>query len=164
MKKIFIFLFALFITSSNASEGIYFIDVDFLFKNSNYGKQIINKLENLNKQNTSELKIKENELKDLENNISKQKNIISTEELNKKIDELKIKIAAFNSEKKNKTDDFNKFKNNQLNNFFKEISPLLEEFMKKNSIKILLDRKNIFIADSDYDITIKILEYLNTKL
>ena len=164
MKKILIFLFAFFITSSNATEGIYFIDVDFLFKNSNYGKQIINKLESLNKQNISELKIKENELKDLENNISKKKNIISTEELKSKVDDLKIKIATFNSEKKNKTNDFNKIKNNELNNFFKKISPLLEEFMKKNSIKILLDRKNIFIADSNYDITMKILEYLNTKL
>ena len=164
MKKTLIFLFAFFITSSNASEGIYFIDVDFLFKNSNYGKVIINKLETLNKQNISELKIKENELKDLENKISKQKNIISSDELKSKVDDLKIKIAAFNSEKKNKTDNFNEFKNTELNNFFKEISPLLEEFMKKNSIKIILDRKNIFIADSNYDITIKILEYLNSNL
>ena len=164
MKKVFIFLFVFFLTNSNASDGIYYIDVDFLLKNSNYGKQIINKIENLNKKNISELKIKENELKDLESNISKQKNIISTEELKSKVDDLKIKIAAYNSEKKNKKDVFNQFKNNELNNFFKKISPLLEEFMKKNSIKILLDRKNIFIADSDYDITIKILEYLNSKL
>ena len=164
MKKVFIFLFVILLTNSNASDDIYFIDVDFLLKNSNYGKQIINKIENLNKKNISELKIKENELKDLESNISKQKNIISTEELKSKIDKLKIKIASYNTEKKEKTDDFNQFKNNELNNFFKKISPLLEEFMKKNSIKIILDRKNIFIADSDYDITIKILEYLNSKL
>ena len=164
MKKILIFLFVLFLTNSNASQGVYFIDVDFLLNNSNYGKQIINKLESINQKNISELKIKENELKDLENNISKQKNIISKEDLKSKVDDLKIKIAAYNSEKKSKTNDFNKYKNNELNNFFKEISPLLEEFMKKNSITILLDRKNIFIADSDYDITIKILEYLNAKL
>ena len=157
-------MLVIFLTNSNASDDIYFIDVDFLLKNSNYGKQIINKIENLNKKNISELKIKENELKDLEGNISKQKNIISSEELKSKIAELKNKIASYNTEKKEKTDDFNQFKNNELNNFFKKISPLLQEFMKKNSIKIILDRKNIFIADSDYDITMKILEYLNTKL
>ena len=157
-------MFVILLTNSNASDDIYFIDVDFLLKNSNYGKQIINKIENLNKKNISELKIKENELKDLEGNISKQKNIISSEELKSKIAELKNKIASYNTEKKEKTDDFNQFKNNELNNFFKKISPLLEEFMKKNSIKIILDRKNIFIADSDYDITIKILEYLNSNL
>ena len=92
MKKVFIFLFVILLTNSNASDDIYFIDVDFLLKNSNYGKQIINKIENLNKKNISELKIKENELKDLESNISKQKNIISSEELKSKIDKLKIKI------------------------------------------------------------------------
>tara|TARA_B100001057_G_scaffold481234_1_gene555019 strand:+ start:869 stop:1363 length:495 start_codon:yes stop_codon:yes gene_type:complete len=163
MKKFFIFLFVLFLTNSNASEGIYFVDVDYLFKNSNYGKQIIKKLEDQNQKNISDLKIKENELKILESKISKQKNIISSDELDNKIDDLKIKIASYKTEKQNKIKDFNNFKNEELNNFFKDISPLIENFMKENSIKMLLDRKNIFIADSNYDITIKILEYLNKK-
>ena len=162
--KLFILLFLLFLNNSNASEGVYFIDVDYIFKNSNYGKKIISKLEEQNQKNISELKIKETELKDLESQISKQKNIISKDELNKKVENLKIKISSYKIEKENKIEDFKKLKSNELNNFFKEITPLLEEFMKINSIKILLDRKNIFIADSDYDITIKILEYLNSKL
>lgn len=159
--KLFILLFLLFLNNSNASEGVYFIDVDYIFKNSNYGKKIISKLEEQNQKNISELKIKETELKDLESQISKQKNIISKDELNKKVENLKIKISSYKIEKENKIEDFKKLKSNELNNFFKEITPLLEEFMKINSIKILLDRKNIFIADSNYDITIKILEYLN---
>jgi len=159
--KFFILLFLLFQTNLNASEGIYFIDVDYLFKNSNYGKKIISKLEDQNQKNISELKIKETELKDLESQISKQKNIISADELNKKVENLKIKISSYKIEKENKIESFKKLKSNELNNFFKEIAPLLEEYMKINSIKILLDRKNIFIADSNYDITIKILEYLN---
>ena len=159
--KLFILLFLLFLNNSNASEGFYFIDVDYIFKNSNYGKKIISKLEEQNQKNISELKIKETELKDLESQISKQKNIISKDELNKKVENLKIKISSYKIEKENKIEDFKKLKSNELNNFFKEITPLLEEFMKINSIKILLDRKNIFIADSNYDITIKILEYLN---
>jgi Skp family chaperone for outer membrane proteins len=159
--KLFILLFLLFLNNSNASEGVYFIDVDYIFKNSNYGKKIIIKLEEQNQKNISELKIKETELKDLESQISKQKNIISKDELNKKVENLKIKISSYKIEKENKIEDFKKLKSNELNNFFKEITPLLEEFMKINSIKILLDRKNIFIADSNYDITIKILEYLN---
>ena len=162
--KLFILLFLLFLNNSNASEGVYFIDVDYIFKNSNYGKKIISKLEEQNQKNISELKIKETELKDLESQISKQKNIISKDELNKKVENLKIKISSYKIEKENKIEDFKKLKSNELNNFFKEITPLLEEFMKINSIKILLDRKNIFIADSDYDITIKILEYLNSNL
>ena len=159
--KLFILLFLLFLNNSNASEGVYFIDVDYIFKNSNYGKKIISKLEEQNQKNISEFKIKETELKDLESQISKQKNIISKDELNKKVENLKIKISSYKIEKENKIEDFKKLKSNELNNFFKEITPLLEEFMKINSIKILLDRKNIFIADSNYDITIKILEYLN---
>ena len=54
-------------------------------------------------------------------------------------------------------------KNDEIEKFFKKITPFIEEFMRKNSIKIILDKKNIFIANSNYDITNQIVEFLNTK-
>ena len=36
--------------------------------------------------------------------------------------------------------------------------------MKIKSIKIIIDRKNIFIADSNYDITEDLIKYLNEKI
>ena len=164
MKNLFFLIFFFVSTNSFSSDGVYFMDVDFLFKNSNYGKQIIKKLETINKNNISELDQKENKLKELEDEISKQKNIISKEELNKKIDNLKNKISNYRKEKAEKIKNFNEFKNKELNAFFKKVSPFIEDYMADNSIKIILDRKNIFIADSDHDITIKILEYLNNNL
>ena len=44
------------------------------------------------------------------------------------------------------------------------ISPVVEEFMKLKSIKIIIDRKNIFIADSNYDITNELIKFLNEKI
>ena len=36
--------------------------------------------------------------------------------------------------------------------------------MEKNSIDIVIDKKNIFIAKSEYDITKDILEIVNNKI
>ncbi len=35
--------------------------------------------------------------------------------------------------------------------------------MEINSIKIIIEKKNIFIAKSNYDITDTLIEFLNTK-
>ena len=35
--------------------------------------------------------------------------------------------------------------------------------MEKKSIKIILDKKNIFIANSNYDITSELIDFLNSK-
>ena len=48
--------------------------------------------------------------------------------------------------------------------FIKLISPLINEYMDKNSISILMEKKNIFIAKSNYDITQNILEIINNEV
>ena len=45
---LFISLF-LYFSSSSANENIAFIDIDYIFNNSNKGKKIISNLEKLNK-------------------------------------------------------------------------------------------------------------------
>ena len=93
MKKNF-FLFFLFLLNFNylnANEGVYFLDVDYILKNSDSGKIVVNKLQNLNSENSLSFKNAEEEIKLLENEITKVKNIVSNEELNKKINNLKKK-------------------------------------------------------------------------
>ena len=63
-KKIFvIFLFLLNFNYLNANEGVYFLDVDYIVKNSNSGKIVVNKLQNLNSANMLMFKNTENEIK-----------------------------------------------------------------------------------------------------
>ena len=164
MKKIYFLIFLFVFSKAYANDSVYFLDTDYLLKNSIFGKNLINKLENINEKNISEINKNQNELNDLENEISKQKNIISKEELNKKIENLKQKVNIYNKDKNKKIAEFNDLKNKELSLFFKQIAPLIEDFMKQNSIKIVLDRKNIFIADSNYDITNNVLEIINIKL
>ena len=138
--------------------------MDYILKNSNSGKIVVNKLQELNSQNNLKFKNSEDEIKLLENEITKVKNIISKDELNKKINNLKKKVVIFRDNKQIILKEYNDIKNKELEDYFNKISPVVQEFMKIKSIKIIIDRKNIFIADSNYDITEDLIKYLNEKI
>ena len=92
MKKYLIFFFVFFLPfSSNSQEGLFFLDVDYLLNNSNYGKKIISKLQQINDKNLLKINNFENQLKKEESEINKIKNIISESELNTKVNDLKKK-------------------------------------------------------------------------
>jgi len=44
------------------------------------------------------------------------------------------------------------------------INPIIEKYMSDNSINILLDKKNIFIANNDYDITNFLIELVDNQI
>ena len=165
-KKYFlIFTIILFNCSNlNAEDKTFYIDVDYLINNSIQGKLILKNLNEINKKNILLFRSSETELKKNEKEIEKIKNIISEEELKQKVKNLRNEIILYQDNKKNKKKEFNLKKNDELKKFIKKLSPIIEKFMKKNSIGIVLDKKNIFIADSKYDITGEILIIVNESL
>ena len=167
MKKInyyLIIFFILFFTNSYADNKIVFVDMDYLIKNSSVGKKIINQLEKEDKKNIDILKKREVSLKKIENEIKKKQNIISQEELQKEVNLLKKKISEFKSEKNKMVQNFSKLKNDELNKILKEFNIIIQEYMSKNSIDIVFDKKNIYIGKSSIDITLKVLEDIENEL
>ena len=165
MKKYFFILIFVINTSFVYAEQIVkYVDLDSILKNSNKGKDIVNELNKINSKNLEELNIKEDELKKLDNEIKKLSNVVSENELQNKIDNLKKKINSYKLFQKNKSNEINEIKNKKIEKFFKDILPYIEKYMKDNNIAIIFDKKNIFIADSNYDITKEIIELLNKQL
>ena len=168
MKKIFInFFFLIFFFNFNtsySSEKIAFIDLDFVLKNSNIGKSILEDIDKLNNKNINELKKKESELKKNEKEILPKKNILSEEEYKKEVDLLKDKIKKYKILKDDMVSNFQNKKQISLKNFFNQITPIIQNYMDENSINILLDRKNVFIGKTDSDITDSIIEKINNEL
>ena len=160
MKKIFIFILInfFFINSSLSAEKIVYLDLDFILSNSNKGKLILSNLDNLNKKNIEILKSKENLLKKDEDEIIKQKNIISQEAYTSKVNDLKEKIKVFREEKKKLASDFTEIRKNKINDFFKTIDNVLREYVEKNSIDLVLNKKDILIGKNNYNITNEILK------
>ena len=165
MKKFFfiIFLF-LFLSLSYSQDGIYFLNIDYLLNNSSEGKKIVNKLKKINDQNILKIQDYKKELEKQEEEINKIKNIITETEIEKKVKDLKNKIVLYRNEKDKIFNDYNDLKNKELEFFFKKITPYIEEYMEINSIKLIMDKKNIFIADAKYDITNSLIKFLNERI
>ena len=166
MKKTFLFfiIITFFSLDVYSDDKIFYFDMDKILNESNQGKQIIKELDAINKKNITQFKSKEDELKKIEQNISKVKNIITKDDLSDKINGLKKKISFYNLDKEKKIKDFEKKKNQELKNFLIQITPIIEKFMEANSINIILDKKNIFIANSKYDITTQIIKLIDEKI
>ena len=160
----FFFLFFFSINLSIASDKVVYIDIDYILSNSNKGKIIINNLEKKNRKNISKLKEKEDILKSKEKDIENKKNILSQEELSNLIDQLKNLIINFRKEKDELSKEFNSYKVDQISKLMKEINPIITNYVKENSIQIVLDKKNILIGKNEYDITEIILDKVNKEI
>ena len=163
IKKIICILFIYFINpiSTYGNDSIRFIDLDFILQNSNVGKSALKKIENLNTKNINTLKEKENILKDLEKKIASKKNIISKEVFDNEVTFFREKVNKFQNEKDKIIDDFNNFKKSELENVLKKITPIINSYMEKNSIDILLESKNIVMGKKELNLTNEILKELN---
>jgi len=142
-------------------DKVAFIDIDYLIKNSTIGQNSLTKIEKLNSKNIEILKEREKILKNLDNEIKIKQNIISEDEYNKEVNLLKNKIKEFNIEKNKMVNEFNTFKENELDSLFKKINPIIQNYMNKNSIEILLDRKNLFIGSISSDLTKIMMNEIN---
>ena len=162
-KLIFFFLFIFFLNSTISYSNIVYLNIDFVIKNSEIGKVSINKLESINKQNLETLRENQSELKKLENELKKKENIISSDEFNKELKNLKIKFKEFNIEKEKMVQNFKKKESEEIGAILEKINIVIQEYMKQNSIEIVLDKKNIFVGKVSSDITEKILIQVNNK-
>ena len=72
-------------------------------------------------------------------------------------------IDQFKIEQQQIIKDFNDYKKKEIDKVFQTISPIINSYMEKNSVKILFDAKNIFMARNDLNFTNDILEAINKE-
>ena len=165
LKIFLIFLFSLFIqTSVHAETKIVYIDLDFVLSNSNIGKKLFEDLKISENLKINELQKKEKELKNEENKILGSKNLISEEQLEINIQNFQKKLADYKKYNKNEIDKLQDKRNKEVKNLLNSINAIIENYMDENSISIVLDKKNIYIAHKKYDITDKLIELINKKI
>jgi outer membrane protein len=156
-------LFFLFTNTSFSNESVAYIDIDFILKNSDIGKKSLERINIQNNINIQDLKKKEKILKDLEIEIASKKNIISKEAFDKEVVIFRKNIDQFKIEQQQIIKDFNDYKKKEIDKVFQIISPIINSYMEKNSVKILFDAKNIFMARNDLNFTNEILEAINKE-
>ena len=164
LKKFIIFLILFHTSTLYAHESVAYINLDLLFNNTNIGKKIIKKINLLDEQNIKQIKLEEKKLKDKEIKFLNKKNILSQEIFNKNLNELKNEVKIFNNENNKNKKKIQKIKNEELSKFLNQVQPILNTYMEKNSLNILIDKKNIFMGKTELDITEKIINIIDKEL
>jgi Skp family chaperone for outer membrane proteins len=159
--NIFIFFFS---TISFAENKIAYINVDLILSDSQPAKLLFSQLKIIEEKKLKKIKNDEINLKDEEKKILSTKNIVSKEEFNKSVNNFKKKVDNFKNTKNSNIDKLKKLRNREILRFFKLINPIIEKIMTDNSIEVLFEKKNIFIAKSNYDITQIIIESINKNI
>ena len=165
-KKFFITnIFILIFLSSYAEEQkIVYLNVDKIMQQSIAGKSIKNQLKKIHNKNLENFKKNDEILKNKEKKIIAQKNILSQEEFQKELKSLRTEIINFQKEQVKARDDINKLRIGATNKLISKLSPILEEYAKKNSISLILQKKNIVMGKKEIEITNEILEITNKEI
>ena len=167
MKKLFIIYFILFSASFNivkANNNVSFIDIEKVLSTSKSGLSLIDQLQKINKKNNERFNKSAKSLKEKETKIISQKNVISEEIFKKEIKQLQIDVKKYNDNRNKIIANFNKIKVENTNSLIQMINPILKDYADKNSISIILQKKNIVMGKNEYDITDKIIEIVNMNI
>jgi len=160
-KLVFIIILFFNFTLLKADQLISYVDMDQLLNFSEAGKSITSQLTAIHKKTLAELKKIEEELKKEESEVFKQKNVITVEEFEKRLSLLRNKASDYQNQRKETNDSLNKKRMNATSQLINLLQPILSEYANKNSISILIQKKNIIIGKTELDITKDILKILN---
>jgi len=153
-KYIFIIFFSfLSVSELKANDKISYVDMDYIITNTIAGKSLLENFKKEEKLKVDKFKISDEDFKNKEKKILAKKNLVTNEEINKDLRSLQIEFQNYKKDKIKEIDKLKAKRNRNILNFIKLINPIIEKYMSENSIAILLDKKNIFIASKNYDIT-----------
>ena len=159
-------IFFIFFSKNSLSheKSVVYIDLNKIMRSSNAGKSITSQLENNHKKNISKFKKIEEELKKEESEIISQKNVLTNEEFEKKIIDLRNKANEFRKERNNNINNLNNQRLEATQKMITLVKPILSDYSEKNSISLIIEKKNIIIGKTLLDITDDILKIVDEKI
>jgi len=166
MNKTFISIlfFILIAVPGYSKEKIVYLDVEKIMQESKAGKSIIAQLKKKREVLISEFQKREKKIIDKEKKLVSQKNVLSKEEFESKIIELRNDISNYQKERNKTSNEIAKSRVKASTKLISNLTPILEEYSKKNSKRINVQKKNIVMGKKEDDITKDILELFNQKV
>ena len=167
MKKIkilFLFLILIYPFNLMAENQVYFINLKKVLNESKAGsaaqEKLVKEFENQDKKFKNELSA----LKKQETELIPQRKTLSADEYKKKVSSLRKKNVDFQNRRRNASSNFVKKKNNARNQLLKSLNPILQKYMDENGIMMIMNEKNVILANSKVDLTNTIIDLLNKEL
>ena len=163
MKLIVLILIIINILSFSSKAEIAYLDMGLLLKKSEVGKSLNEKITLLKNKHITKFKKIESKLISKEKSLLAQKNILDQNEFEKKLDLLSEEIKKYRSDKKVSENKLNKIKMDDTKEILKILNPIITNYVDKNSISIVIPKKNIIVGKKKLDITNEIINILNLE-
>lgn len=166
MLKVFqyIFLIILLSTAVLNADVPHYLDFKYVLNQSDAGKKAQDTLKKKLESGLKKIATTEKSLQEEEKQIIQQKKLIKPEEYKKKVEALRKKVSNLQKERNTLLQSVSKQRTKAKNTLLKNLNPILENYMKEKNIKMIIDKKNLLLADKSLDITKEITKILNQKL
>ena len=165
LKKITFILVVLSVSSNfTYADTTYFVDFKYVLNQSDAGKKAQEFLKKKLNNGIKSLQTKEKKIQEEEKKIIQQKKVISAEEYRKKVTNLRQTVSNLQKERSTLISQVGQQRSKARGELLKSLNPILKEYMNKNNIRMVIDKKNILLADDKLDITQEITKLLNQKL
>ena len=163
-KIAFLIIFLFSISNNSFASDVYFIDLKKILNQSKAGKQaqqfLLKKFETESKKFEKEGQALKKEETDL---ISKKK-LVSKEEYKESLTALREKNINYQKKRRKASNDMLVKKNEARAKLIKALNPILKKYMEDNNIQIILDKKNVLVSNSKFELTDEILKILDKEL
>ena len=156
------FLYCNIVIAENSK--IVYVDVDRIINQSTAGINLSKQIKNINSKNASKFKKREQELIEIENRIIKKKNVLSKDDFEKQAKALNNDVANFKQEINKSRKVLAQKKLEATTKILNVLNTILSEYSSKNSISLIIQKKNIVIGKTELDITSQILDLVNLKI
>ncbi len=146
------------------AEEIYFVNMQTILNQSKAGSTAQEKLKKDFSSQNKKFKDESNSLKKEESELIKQKTSLSPEEYKKKVSALRKKNIDFQQRRRKASNDFVAKKNRARNELLKALNPILQKYMSENNVMMIINEKNVILANSKRDLTKTIIDLLDKEL
>ena len=164
MKKLIFFIFFICIEQGIAKTNIAYLDVQYIIDKSELGIYYKNKLNLTKNKSKSELIKKEQKIKEIQTDIKNKSNILKKDEIDSKVVELNKIVNKYQSDRKILNKKFTDEKNKYTSKILELLNPLLTEYVEKNNIHLVIEKKNVLIGMKTLNITNQILLIFNEEI
>jgi Skp family chaperone for outer membrane proteins len=93
-----------------------------------------------------------------------KKKLFQPRSIKKKVSELRNKVSEIQKERGKLLENVSKQRTKARNEILKNLNPIVKNYMNEKKIRMVMDKKNILLADETLDITKDIMALLNKKL
>ena len=164
-KKFYLFIIIFCVSQTYLyAETPYFLDFKLILNESVAGKKAQSFLKNKLETGIKNIKKKEKQIQEEEKKIIQQKKLISADEYKKKVTDLRTKVLSLQKERNKVLESVAKQRSKARKELLENLNPIIKDYMKEKNIRMVVDKKNVLLADEKLDITKDIISILNNKL